>query len=521
MEELKQLYQQLLNGDSEKKLAAIKRLIAIKTPEAGKVMVRALKTETDPAFKVKLQKAIKILQEKLSSENSNNPKNGEETEASSDRGTSTEQIDKLRESLNSGDMETENKAFNYIVKNRVVEILPELVDISRERKEPHFTLAIIKVFKVLNYPEATAVLLSFLISSETEVILKTIDALKSLGRIEDAIAPMKRLLTSRFKEVRMAARHEFEEMAKKGHPQVKAILEEIPMNPEDKVAKVAFKNPELDPDLLPKKKEDLEKEKEAKKKEKSKSYRFRKVLEEATDENEINEAVTKLLEAGDAGVVEMLAQKIANEKNPEMCAVYLEALGRTKNETAGATLRNYLENPDARVRLAAVNAMNSVFAGKPRPMLERHLKDPEPLIRAGAIIGMHDEDPNACFLPLSGLVNATDEISNMAALKVIEALQHDSHLIMLHKFFHHKNPKLKQKASEILKSWQGEAELAAFILEKPDENFNDFMKEHAENKRRQQAIEDEKKQQELQAEEENAKAKKPFWKELLAKFIKK
>jgi HEAT repeat protein len=561
--DLKQLYQYVTQGNEEQKLKALKALVRMGTPDAGKVLVKAFKSESDTAFKSKLHKGIQVLKERLekgaeSKADAPKPQSKPEPPKTKQKESpsssipvevpeeiSDETIASIKEELRSGNPELEAHAFAFIKQAKLESIIPDLIQIHRENQDEAFTKKVIDTVVILKPENLLQVICSFFTGAGVSIIYYALDCLKDLNALEECLDALKRLLNHREREVRLHSREILEQMEADGNEEAAAILEEIPLNPADKVAKVEFVNPDIDPDLLPKTKEQLEAEKKEQHEVKSKAYVERRVVEESRDQDEILKAVDKLVSVKDAALVEIISQRLATEKDADFQALFLGCLAKTKNPTALATVRTYMENDNIQIKRAAVKAVSALMdEDSPKNIFEKLINDEDPEIRATAIIGFFPVNPMQCYLPLSALCNPEkgDEY-NRCGLLVLEKLRSESHLLMLHKLWKNGSEDIKKKAGEILESWSGDSEPVQYLLANPDTNFQQYMSRWTEEKKRKEAaaremglIEDEPEVQskpeeddglgglfdedEEEEAEEEIPEKKPFWKGILNKIKK-
>ena len=150
------LHKKLKSEDPEEKVRVIKELVALKSREAGKVLVEALKEESHEPTKELMRKGIAYLK-KYFSDPSQNP--NEDLPALK---LTSEVIDKVKGAITSSNPEEEKKAIKFIVKNNVRELVPFLVDSSINRNHEELMLASIKVIEKFNAKEHKEDLLYFL-----------------------------------------------------------------------------------------------------------------------------------------------------------------------------------------------------------------------------------------------------------------------------------------------------------------------------------------------------------------------
>ncbi|MCJ8347506.1 hypothetical protein MJH12_18350, partial [bacterium] len=153
---------------------------------------------------------------------------------------------------------------------------------------------------------------------------------------------------------------------------------------------------------------------------------------------------------------------------------------------------------------------------------EKLLNDDNILVKSIAIQGLFYSMPNECFLPLNSLTDPKSLDKSLACMSCLEVFQDDKHLTMMKKFFHSEIAQVKKRAKLILKSWQGDPEVAQFILKDSDENFTKFYVAHLEKSKQIQA-KAEREAEILEAqelEEEASENKGSFFSNIMKKFKK-
>jgi|GEM_PF-999166 hypothetical protein len=493
--------ERLIHGSPKEKVQAIKELVGLKSRDAGKVLVQALKQEKHAQVREHIQKGIQYLKKILS-----NSGNSSETPAEKPSVEINEQVlERVRKALTSGSQEEEKKAFTFIIKNQVKEILPFLIETSLNRNQVDLMISSLKVIERLNATEHTEDLVDFLRHKDPGVCSAAIQTATTLQVLEDFFPSLKELIRSEHEEVSKTAHRALEELASAGSEDASLFLED---QKEEQKEPETFVPDGMD-DLLPQLKHEAEQEKKEDEQKKRKEavilFRYKEELESEDPQKRMN-AIRKLAEAKDPEAIELITQILANESDHHVLATGLSSLGHLGRESAVATLQNYLTHEDHRVRANAIDAINMLLGpDAQKPMLEKMLKDPHHRVRSNVILSIFNTKPNECFLALNNLAHSSNEEEQLSALYCFEFLQQDTHLGMLQRFFSKGGNAQREKTRQILENWTGDKEISQFILEAPADKFQEFYKNHLE-KKRQEAKRAAAEPQAMKAEAEAAKS---------------
>jgi len=471
------LRERLFKGTPKEKSRAVQELVGLKSRDAGKILVQALKQEKQGPVREQIQKGIAYLKKVLS-------KPASEDSSPKPRVDITDQVlERVRSALMSDNEEERKKALGFIVKNNVKELIPFLLETAHNRNHIDLMVSSLKVIEKLQAVEHREDLFEFLRHGESRVVISAINTSLSLNVLDTVFPILKELCQDERDDVAKASSSAIEQLAKQGDEEAADFLKEK----EESEKEPDIFIPEGMDDLLPQLRQDAEMEKKEDEKKKRREavilYRYKEELE-SEDPEKRKTAIRKLAEAKDPEAIELITQILANESDPYVLATGVSSLGHLGRESAVPTLQNYLNHDDQRVRANAVDAICELLGKEaPKPMLERLLKDPSHRVRANVILAVFDTKPNECFLALSTLAQSTDLGEQMSALYCFEALQQDTHLGMLQRFYTGGEERTREKTMQILENWSGDREITAFILNEPAEKFQEFYKAHLEQKR--------------------------------------
>lgn len=471
------LHKKLKSEDPEEKVRVIKELVALKSREAGKVLVEALKEESHEPTKELMRKGIAYLK-KYFSDPSQNP--NEDLPALK---LTSEVIDKVKGAITSSNPEEEKKAIKFIVKNNVRELVPFLVDSSINRNHEELMLASIKVIEKFNAKEHKEDLLYFLKHQESRLIIASLKTIDSIG-----------LGLEMYSLIAELCMDEREGVAQQALVSMRILADQELGDAQDFLDKLAETQktpsifvPEGMDELLPRLRNEIEQDKLAEQKKKrsqaAKLFKYKEDLE-SDDPEKRKIAITKLASAQDPEAVELISQILTQEEDVHVIATGISSLASLGVESAVPTILNYLDHADARVRANAVDSLTLILGSDtPKPMLERMLKDPNHRVRANTILAIFSTKPNECFLALNTLANSADTSEQMSALYCFEALQQDTHLGLLQRFFVGPEGRIRDKSREILENWKGDKTIVGFILNEPPEKFHELFRRHLDKKR--------------------------------------
>lgn len=484
-QDLKALQNQLSGGNPKQRADAVKLLVQTRSKSAGKILVQALKSEEHPKVRERIQKGIQFLKNALS-------KAGKESSAADEapekREATEEMIATAREWIDSEEEESLKKAMQFIVKYDCTQVVPHLIETAVALNDEQTSIRTLKVMERLGRREFSDDLIDFLKSENPRIVLCTYEALKAMSCLEDAFIFFKDYLNHENEQLAKASLENLEKLEADGNRDAEEFLTQYRLEEEEKAKKAAFVPyvPDGYEELLPqqrgqqiekKKKEDKEKKKKA-----AQAYKFRSMVG-SEDPQERIEGMRKLAADKDPEGVELIVQRISEETNMQVLSEAMIALGELGSESSVPAMQNMLNHEDDDVRAGAVEGLTRILGReRPKPVMEKCLKDPYYKVRAQAILALFETLPNPCFLTLSTLANSKDVQHRKAALDVIAELQQDTHLGMIHKFFRSGEEVLVKASHTVLKNWTGDVEIARFILSGGDD-YHSFYTSHMENKK--------------------------------------
>jgi HEAT repeat protein len=462
-----ELRKQLLSESPKLRAAAVKDLARLKSHEAAKILTEALANEPHEKVCELIQKSLQYLKRAL-----------EGGQKSRSKIITPKVLEKAKTALSSGSLDDEKKALNFIVRNRCTELLPFLIELASKRAEKSFCLEALNVLQEIGTKERGDDLIEWIKHPDPEIALATLRTYKALDILAEAWHFIPDFLEHSHSDLAGYSQTLLNELAESGHKEAVEVLKERQSKAEKEKEVEPFVPKGMDSDLLPKRKDDAQKEVQEKetlkKKEVAALYHFKRSLE-SEDPEKRTEAIIEVSSSKDPEAVELIVQLISNEADSTVLATGLSCLGKLGRESAVSSLQNFLSHSDSRVRANAVEGIHVLLGPeKPKPMLEPLLDDPHHRVRSNAILALYATKPKECFLPLNSLVLSKHKDEKTAALRLIKHLQDDMHLGFLHRFFTENEGEVKDRTRDILESWTGLQEVAKFILEKPDGNFQEF-----------------------------------------------
>ncbi|MBW7877109.1 MAG: HEAT repeat domain-containing protein [Candidatus Cloacimonetes bacterium] len=466
------LQKQLMHGNAEEKMAALKALVRASTKEAGKILVSAMKQESDEDFKKKIKKGIEHIKVKLA-EKSLQPVQKLKTAEMS-----------VEDWLKSGDPEMEKLALQHIYKSKDRELLELAVKLSSEQGSNSFCKGTLKLIERLLPDSAEELLFPFLCHKEEEIAVMSMKFLVFSRSIHKLATREDYLSAQPVAKLKKAASWldtaHGNDLPAELRMSIKSIIHQLE-RPKIQESRVV-----IDPDLLPKTRDQAQVDDSKTQAERQKKItqinRARNELEQSEDKAKILELFSRLVELQDQGATESIVQKIAVSKDPEVIEKGIEAIAASGREAGINTLNSYSEHTDKRVRTAVAKGYRIMMAGKSMPLLERMLKDPEESVIAEAIIGLYPEKETLCFVPLSTLVNSPKEPKAIAGLYAIKNIGQDKLLLMVHKAFKTRTGKVQEYAKQVIEDWRHSPELRQAGLSMSVEEFTQFLRSRPEKK---------------------------------------
>lgn len=472
-------------GKPKERYDAISAIVKSGHSDAIRILSEALQYEDNQKIRDRIERGIQFLKQHQNSSSSDNLTQPVEVSPSV--------INKVRQALHSNDPSQELKALNFIVTNCYTPMVTEAIELAHQRNSSEFTIRVIQSIGALKRSEFSNDLVDFIKSKDTNIVSATISALYQMGCLNDFLSFLKEFILGSDQNLRNVAQEHLKLLVNSNHSEAENLYVEIQAQLE-KIAKVeAYKPyiPEGMEDLLPRNINDVEEEKEQNKailkRKAALAFRYKSQLESEDPKLRI-QGMLNLAETGDPEAEALLTQLLAIETDYTVIATGLSSLGRMKSETSLQTLQNFLSHQDNRVRANAAEAIDLSLGDKPKPMLEALLKDPCHRVRANSISALLASKPKECFLPLLTLVNSSQADENIAAILIIQKFQLDTHLIMLEKFMQSPHDKVIKRTKDVLSKWQGDSVLSEYLLNN-GENFQDFYRNHLEQKKANQSLE--------------------------------
>ena len=471
------LRQKLKSNDPEEKVGAVKELVALKSREAGKILVEALREETDENTRELLKKGINYLKKFFSDQITEPSPNNKSTQLSDAI------LDKVKIALTSSNSSEEKKAVRFIMQNGVRELIPFLIESSVNRNNIELMLASVKIIESMNASEHADDLFDLFKHQDSRLVKASIKAAVSIDVIEQSFSILEGLCEDEREDVAQEAIRAMKVLSEKNLKEAQELLEKLDNAEKEPTLFV----PEGMDDLLPQLKTDVEQDKLAEEKKKrsvaTQLYKFKEDLE-SNDPAKREMAIKKIVDARDPEAVELITQILTKEEDVHVIATGVSSLSKLGSESALPSIQSYLDHDDARVRANAVDSIAKLLApDAPKPMLERMLQDPNHRVRANTILAIFTSKPNECFLALNSLAQSMDVAEQMSALYCFEALQEDTHLGLLQRFFVGPEGKTREKTRQILENWTGDKTVVGFILNESPEKFHELFRNHLEKKR--------------------------------------
>lgn len=470
---LEELARLLREGNRKDKIEALKQLVRSGRKDAGKILVSALKNESDEELQSQIRKGIHSLKKRLVGQ-----KNASSEKASQSR-TSFEDW------IVSGDSVLEKQALQHVFRSRDTEELKKVCSAALTSQRTGFAKGCIKLMERW-LPEELPWLTFPFICLEDESVHQAAFTLLHFSRSANQLLKKEEWIRDAESEVLYQLRQNLDSPEGQKMPlEFKSLVQEEIRRRERPELEVTV---EMDPDLLPKTKDEAREDAEAKRKQRqsqmTKITRLRNQLDQTEKAEEILKIFRELGELKDAGSNESIIQKIAVSSSPAVIAGGLKALGHSGSEAAVVSIQPWLSHKEASIRLEAAQALGLLLEDRPKPMLEPLLKDPDPGVQAAVIRGIYPTHQTQCFLPLSSLSNSQDPDANKAALQTIAFLGEDNLLVMVQKLM--KKDSMKARALEVLKQWKGSPEASRFLIEDPTGDFPAFLRTLEEKKQKQE-----------------------------------
>ena len=466
------LQKQLMHGSAEEKMAALKALVRTSSKEAGKILVSAMKQETDEEFRKKIKKGIEHIKVKLAEKSLQPTQKLKTAEGSVD------------EWLRSNDPELEKLALQHIYKSRDRNLLEQAVKLSTEKGSNSFCKGTLKLIERLLPDSPEELLFPYLCHKDEEIAVMSMKfmvfsrCVHKLATREDFLAaqPISQLK----KAAAWLDTAHGNDLPAELRMSIKSIIHQME-RPKIQESKIV-----IDPDLLPKTRDQAQfddtKTQAERQKKMTQINRARNELEQSEDKSKILELFARLVQLQDQGATESIIQKIAVSKDPEIIEKGIDAIAASGRESGINTLLSYSEHADKRVRTAVAKGYRIMMEGKSMPLLERMLKDSEESVVAECIIGLYEEKETLCFVPLSTLVNSGQESKAIAGLYSIQNIGHDKLLLMAHKAFKTRSGKVQEYAKQILNDWKNNPELGQSGLAMSVEEFGQYLRSRPEKK---------------------------------------
>ncbi len=466
---LEELARLLREGNRKDKIEALKKLVQSGRKDAGKILVSALKSESDEELQSQIRKGIQSLKKRLVGQ-----KNASSEKASQSR-TSFEDW------IVSKDSTLEKQALQHVFKSRDPEELKKVCIAALDSKRSGFAKGCIKLMERW-LPEELPWLTFPFTCLEDENVHQSAFALLHFSRSANQLLKREELIREAEIEVLYQLRRNLESPEGQKMPlEFRSLLQEEIRRRERPDLEM---NVEIDPDLLPKTKDEAREDAEAKRKlrqsQMTKITRLRNQLDQTEKADEILKIFQELGELRDPGSNESIIQKIAVSTSSAVIAGGLRVLGNSSSESAVVSIQPWLSHKEASIRREAAHALVNLLGDRPKPILEPLLKDPDHQVQATAIQGIYTTHQTQCFLPLSSLSNSQDPDANKAALQTIAYLGEDNLLVMVQKLL--KKDSMKAIALEVLNQWKGSSEAARFLIENPTGDFPAFLRTLEEKK---------------------------------------
>ena len=291
--------------------------------------------------------------------------------------------EKLKAALSSQKQVVRHKAFNYILKLKMVELIPALKEI-RQKSDDSFLdcviLQLLAVDRVLNFSE----IYSYLRSKEASVLAVAVEVLSDV-KIQKTMSVIIQLMLHKKKLVHGKALEAFNSV----EPEESIIFINNMLKSEKPIQRLAAANAigiaafENSSALLARLLEDEDEKVRAKAKEAVKNLNISTIQGAESDE-------IKLIKS--QSIVEQL--QTTDSENTRKVASLLSSIGcvGSRDESLIMAIKPYLSSADNRVRANALETLGQVYKGKDKSQFVEFLKDSNNRVIGNAIYILCEKD---------------------------------------------------------------------------------------------------------------------------------
>ena len=384
----------------------------------------------------------------------------------------------LRKAFESSDKEIIQQAFDYVLKNRLDEFLPDMMMVENYTRDPYHRTFIIKLMHCSNLSYFTE-LVNYLDDEDSRVVSTAIDALEEIGNTA-AMASIVRLTehtNNRVKASAIKAIHNF------GHEKSFELFAKMIQSPHsayrdsaayslsqmnipegvkllsillvDEVESIRIKalrglenmasinDPEA-VDILHRltnenpyglwadKLIELMKGSKASKKESKLSENLLKnsslmaLAALHSDSSKLRlAAIEKITKSKlDNNSFEIILERLKLEKDPRVIASAVLALGQSRGskKLINKTLKYYLDHADERIRANSIEALTRVTIPRERDFLIEKLNDVNNRVKGNAIVALWENSKPLCKIALNELVTSSEQNHQLTAVYCIGEL---------------------------------------------------------------------------------------------------
>ena len=384
----------------------------------------------------------------------------------------------LQKAFSSSDKVTIQKAFDYVLKNRLDEFLPEMMMVENYTRDPYHRTYIIRLMhrSNLNY---FAELINYLDDEDSRVVSTAIDALEEIGNTA-AMASIVRLTEHSNNRVRASAikaihnlGHEkaFElfakmiqssysayrdsaaySLSKMNIPQGVTLLSVLLVDEVESIRIKALRGLENMASLHEPEAVDIlhrltnenpyglwadkliELMRESKSSEKNtqlsanllKNPSVMALAALHSDSSKLRiAAIEKITKSkSDDNSAEAIFERLKLEQNPRVIASAVLALGHVSGskKLVCKTLEGYSNHADERIRANSIEALTNVTLPRERDFLLKSLKDVNNRVKGNAIVALWENSRSCCKVALDELVESTKENHQLTAVYCIGEL---------------------------------------------------------------------------------------------------